>query len=359
MMAKPTWRWAWLAMGFAIVGCAVGEGDDRGAATWNVPWGDGGGTDGSPMPVEESSTSGGGAEGDGDSGDDDDDDDDEPLDVPADPTTGAADDGGTRSGCEKIDLLMAIDGSISMDVAQDKLSTSIESFIDAIETSLVDEVDYHLGVITTTEYTYNADGCSAPGSLISQTGGTGSSNQACGPFADGGAWVSPADGDVAERFRCIAGIGLGNGNVELTAQALTEAVTGDGPGGCNAGFVRDDALLVIVNITDTDDPSSYPPGQGSSGDPAGWYTAIVTAKGGVETNVVMISVLPPTNPSCTVEGNWSPLLPGQLDAPRLDELTTSFTHHYVGDICANDYGVLLDEALAEIAAGCESFNPVE
>ena len=357
MMAKPSWRWGWLATGFAIVGCAIGDSERGGISTWNVTYGDGGDTDGGPTPIEDTSTTGGTeGEGDGDSGDDDDD---GPLDVPTDPTTGAADDGGTRTGCEKIDLLMAIDGSISMDVAQDKLSTSIESFIDAIETSLVDEVDYHLGVITTTEYTYNVDGCTEPGSLISQTGGQDSSNSTCGPFADGGAWVSPDDGDVAESFRCIAGIGLGNGNVELTAQAIIGAITGDGPGGCNAGFVREDALLVIVNITDTDDPSAYPPGEGSTGDPDGWYSAIVSAKGGVETNVVMISVLPPPNPSCTVEGNWSPLLPGPLDAPRLDELTTMFTHHYVGDICANDYGVLLDDALAEVAAGCESFNPVE
>jgi len=356
MMAKPTWRWAGLALGFAMVGCAVGDGERGGISTWNVPWGDAGGTDDGATPSEDTSTGGIGGEGDGDSGDDDDD---EPLDLPPDPTTGAADDGSTQSGCDKIDLLMAIDGSISMDVAQDKLSTSIESFIGAIETSLIGEVDYHLGVITTTEYTYNTAGCTAPGSLIAQTGGQGSSNQACGPFADGGAWVSPADGDVADSFRCVAGIGLGNGNVELTAQAIIGAITDDGPGGCNAGFIRDDALLVIVNITDTDDPSSYPPGEGSSGDPGGWYSAIVAAKGGLEQSVVMISVLPPANPSCTVEGNWSPLLPGQLDAPRLDELTTSFTHHYVGDICANDYGVLLDEALAEIASGCESFNPVE
>lgn len=264
-------------------------------------------------------------------------------------------DGGGEGTCTKIDLLFVIDGSISMDVAQDKLTAAADTFIDAIEAQLVDAADYHIGVITTTEYTHNRRGCTAPGSLVTQTGGPGSSDAQCGPFASGDPWVGTGDA-LQESLSCTLGIGLGNGNVELTAEAILAAVTGDGPGGCNAGFVRSDALLAVVIVTDTDDPSAYPPGQGSEGAPEDWFSAVAAIKG-TESNVVMISVLPPPNPSCTVEGNWSPLLPGTLDAPRLDAFTRMFTHHAVGDVCAADYGVVLDEALAVIEAGCDTFEP--
>lgn len=323
---------------------AVGDDgiDDGAIDDGDEPDGDGG-----------DASSGGGDDGDGGGGDGDG----VRLDVPDGETADGAGDGDESSSCTKIDLLLVIDGSISMDVAQDKLATSLDSFLTAIETELVNLADYRIGVVTTTDYPYNADGCHAPGSLVSRTGGPSSSDAVCGPFAQGGAWISSEDGDIAAKFSCIAGIGVGNGNVELTAQAIIGAITGDGPGGCNAGFIRDDALLVIVNITDTDDPSAYPPGQGSTGEPSGWFAAMSAAKGGVESNVVMISILPPHDPTCVVEGNWSPLVGGALDAPRLDELTRKFTHHFVGDICADDYGVLLGQALAEIEAGCDEFMP--
>jgi hypothetical protein len=280
------------------------------------------------------------------------------LDVAVPETTSAGDEGGNGGACTKLDLLFVIDGSISMDVAQEKLAGAAEAFIAAIETELVGSADYHIGVVTTTAYAPNVAGCTAPGSLVVQTGGPGSSEAACGPFAAGDSFISPADADLAGKLGCMLGIGLGNGNVELTASAITDAVTGDGPGGCNAGFVRDDALLVVVLVTDTDDPSAYPPDMGSPGDPAAWFTAVANAKGGLETNIVMVSVIPPSNPTCTVEGNWSPLLPGKLDAPRLDAFTRMFTHHYVGDVCAEDYGTVLDEALTAIEAGCDDFEPV-
>jgi hypothetical protein len=260
--------------------------------------------------------------------------------------------------CTQVDVLFVIDGSISMDVAQAKLQASLGSFVEAIEGSLLGETDFHIGVVTTTAYAHNHDGCSMPGSLIVETGGEGSSASTCGPFTGDTNYLTPADEPLAESFLCIAQIGLGNGNVELTAEAMLAALTGDGPAGCNTGFAREDALLVVVNVTDTDDPSAYPAGMGSTGGPTEWFDALVALRGGVETNIVMISIIPPAVPTCTVEGNWSPLFPGPLDAPRLTTFTELFTNHYIGDICAPDYGVLLGEALATIETGCDEFTPV-
>jgi hypothetical protein len=286
-------------------------------------------------------------------------DDDPRLDVAADNDagTGAGSGDGTPQ-CTKVDLLFVIDGSISMDVAQSKLQASLGSFVSAIENSILGQTDFHIGVVTTTAYPHNLDGCAAPGSLIVQTGGQGSSDTTCGPFTGDARFLSASDVPVADNFRCIAQIGLGNGNVELTAEAMLAAVDGDGPEGCNVGFAREDALLVVVDITDTDDPSAYPPGAGSTGGPSEWFEALVASRGEVETNIVMISIIPPPSPTCTVEGNWSPLLPGALDAPRLTEFTQMFTNHYIGDVCAADYGVLLGEALDAIETGCDDYTPV-
>jgi hypothetical protein len=336
-----------------LLGCSAGTGrsDAFGGAS-SMSGGDGVDTD--PLTTSISASSGldgssGGGSGEAEG---------PALDVHDPGTASGAGSGDGTPQCTKIDLLFVIDGSISMDVAQDKLQASLGSFVAAIENSIVGQTDFHLGVVTTTAYPHNVDGCTAPGSLVVQTGGEGSSATTCGPFTGDAHHLTAADDPIADNFRCIAQIGLGNGNVELTAQAILAAVDGDGPDGCNVGFARTDALLVVVDITDTDDPSAYPPGAGSAGGPTEWFEALVALRGGVETNIVMISIIPPTTPSCTVEGNWSPLLPGPLDAPRITEFTQMFTNHYIGDICAADYGVLLGEALATIETGCDDYTPV-
>ena len=335
----------------ALLACNVGTGGTDPFGSGSSPGGSGADTDGIASSISASSSYDGSSvaseDADADTG---------ALDLPSD-TSGPAEGGDGMSQCTKIDLLFVIDGSISMDVAQDKLQASLGSFVSAIESSIVGQADFHIGVVTSTTYPHNVEGCTAPGSLIVQTGGTGSSATACGPFTGDAFYLATTDEPIADKFRCIAQIGLGNGNVELTADAMQAALEGDGPSGCNVGFSRDDALLVVVNITDTDDPSAYPPGSGSAGGPAEWFANIVALRGGAEENVVMISIIPPPAPTCTVEGNWSPLLPGALDAPRLTEFTQMFTHHYIGDICAADYGVLLGEALGAIETGCDDYTP--
>ncbi len=65
-------------------------------------------------------------------------------------------------------------------------------------------------------------------------------------------------------------------------------------GGCNDGFLRDEALLAVIELTGTGDALS-------PGTPQSWYDTLVTAKKGNEEAVVVLSVsndrgLP--NPTC-------------------------------------------------------------
>ena len=63
------------------------------------------------------------------------------------------------------------------------------------------------------------------------------------------------------------------------------------PGACDAGFLRDDAILVVTFISDdilmpgVDDDAS------TVGSPQQWYDAVVAAKNGRPDDVVMLGIV--------------------------------------------------------------------
>ena len=132
----------------------------------------------------------------------------------------------------------------------------------------------------------------------------------------------------------------------------------DGTGECNENFMRDDALLVIVIITDEEDDHDIPSGfgyPGSPGDPADWAD-VVASKDGVETNVVVASFVQPPEPNACPDGN-NGSLQIWFEANRIIEFTDSFSNSLVHDICdTTGYQDGFDEALAYIDTACEGFK---
>ena len=65
-------------------------------------------------------------------------------------------------------------------------------------------------------------------------------------------------GDIADAFSCIAALGTGGCGFEHQLASVRHALGGDADGVPpeNQGFLRDDALLAIVLITDEDDCSA-------------------------------------------------------------------------------------------------------
>ena len=62
-------------------------------------------------------------------------------------------------------------------------------------------------------------------------------------------------------------------------------------GQCNEGFRRDDALLVIVLITDEEDDHETVPlfgAFGSAGEPPDWFNFVTVAKNNIPGNLVQI-----------------------------------------------------------------------
>ena len=141
--------------------------------------------------------------------------------------------------------------------------------------------------------------------------------------------------NLAEAFTCAAKVGTSGYN--RLGDALVRAVspTLNEPGGCNEGFLRDDALLVITMLAPGSDDSQtivYP---------WEWYDAVVEAKHGDPGSVIALSL---SNEKC----------PKFFDTPC--EFVKMFPHHVIGD---NDgpFAPAFDEATDLIEVACEAFIP--
>jgi hypothetical protein len=289
------------------------------------------------------------------------------LDAAAD-ETGMADAGDAieEVGCKLVDLVFVIDNSGSMSDEQANLINGVPSFISEIQNQLADADSYHVGVITTDAYEFNA-GCKGEGAMVISTGGSDSSAAVCGPYADGYNYMTENDNlDVA--FACAALIGTDGDSDERPLQTLQAALTPsmNGPGGCNEGFLRDDALLVVVIITDEEDDhevdgcnqNAY---SGSTGGPPEWFEGLVAAKGGVEENVVVLALVGPPGPNpaiCPMLDKCADGSDGAEVAERVTAFTTMFTNGIVGRICEPSFGSFFSQAVGVIATACDNFVPI-
>lgn len=241
--------------------------------------------------------------------------------------------------CGMVDFVFVIDNSGSMSDEQISLINNFPTFITGIETTL-DSVDsIHVGVTTTDDYAYNMAGCNGIGSLVVQTGGGDSSMSMCGPYEDGTNFMTEED-DLGAAFACAAQVGTDGSADERQMQAVLSAVNGThgGMGQCNEDFIREDALLVIVIITD--EPDANTPGDSMS-----WFQTVVDAKDGIPENVVVVSLINTPMGNCGFE-----------TAVSIADFTTMFgINGFMADICLPDYGPVFDQAVAIIDVACDNF----
>jgi hypothetical protein len=262
--------------------------------------------------------------------------------------------------CTKVDFMFVIDNSGSMYAEQANLVANFPAFISGIQDSLEEVSSYHVGVITTDSYSPNKPGCNALSSLVVQTGGGDSSNQVCatGPgttYADGYNFMTEND-DLATTFSCAAQIGTSGSAYERPMQAVVEAAQGleGGPGQCNEGFIREDALLVVVVITDEadgpGDSEGLPPNI-STGDTMSWYDAVVAAKDGIPENVVALALVNYAGGACPPQSTYD-------DGQNIVDFAQLFgPNGFVGGICEPDYGPIFQQAIDVIDMACENYIP--
>jgi hypothetical protein len=253
-----------------------------------------------------------------------------------------------KVGCQRADILFVIDNSPSMLDQQQKLADSFPQFVQDLRTSLGVE-DLNIMVVDTDgerllERIQRGD---SPPDECQGGLGVGLTNAANG--ADCGVapehrYLVASQPNLAETFACTAQVGADGAFIERPAEALLSATSPEfnAAGACNAGFLRDDAILVAIVITDEDDDNT-------DGDPADWHAALVARKQGNEAAVVTLGLLRPEGVSCpfTLANR----------APKLEEFLTSFPHSGVGDLCAADYAPILTLAAATAGEACAEFVP--
>ena len=192
-----------------------------------------------------------------------------------------------------LDLLLVLDDSSSMTTVQQNLVAGFPVFINIL-TSLPVRPQMHLAVTTTSmgagAFTANVPGCQAPdlGRFV-DTPRSPQDPTACSTnhlntgehfFVDEDAGTTKNYvGDLATAFGCVASVGS-NGCEFEQPMAAARAALGDPTMGVqappeNAGFLRDDAVLGVMLITNEDDCSVPPnselfdPNQNSPSDPLG------------------------------------------------------------------------------------------
>jgi hypothetical protein len=242
--------------------------------------------------------------------------------------------------CGQVDFLFVIDNSGSMSDEQVSLINNFPAFIAGIEATLETVDSINLGVTTTDDYFHNAVGCTSIGGLVVQTGGSDSSMSVCGPYEEGFNFMTQEEEDLSAAFGCAARVGTDGSATERPMQAALSAVDGTygGMGQCNEGFVREDALLVIVIITD--EPDANTPGDSMS-----WYQTVIDAKDGIPENVVVVSLINTPMGICGFEPAWS-----------IADFTTLFgINGFMADICVPDYAPVFDQAVAIIDVACDNF----
>ncbi len=288
---------------------------------------------------------------------------------------GPAQDFGPRledDGCDKMDILFVVDDSGSMGEEQANLASNFPRFVevlDAYRTIGGRELDYRLGVTTTgKDFTtiVNIDFLGMMQTMtISENGPNGELQQECGMTRK---WIESSDADVSSTFSCVAEVGTGGSSTEMpllmTEMALTERMAD----GSNTGFLREDALLAVVMLTDEDDCSR-------EGDMA--EISIDVANPGAAADECDDSATLPVSRFLEVlddvkgdRGRWAgAIIAGPTDcsssfgdavrADRLQRFASEAGDNVVfSSICEGDLSGALMSAVETFGAACEAFPPL-
>ena len=155
--------------------------------------------------------------------------------------------------CRKMDLIFVIDDSGSMEEEQTNLASNFPMFASLLNSYTIstgETLDYR-AAITTTGITANITIAAPqipgfppfPPIQQPQTGLDGKFKQACGMTRP---WLERTAPNMATTFACNADVGTSGPAIEMPLRASELAATL----ATNPGFLREDALLGIVILTD-------------------------------------------------------------------------------------------------------------
>jgi hypothetical protein len=268
--------------------------------------------------------------------------------------------------CTKLDLLFVIDDSGSMKEEQGNLAVNFPKFIsllEAFKTSAGSELDYRIGVTTTGRTVTYGIALPPPFPQLPPMTEYGDDGKLRAPAECGMTrpWIERSDADVTTTFSCVAQVGTGGPSLEMPLNAVKMALVDRVEDGQNDGFLRPDALLAVVILTDENDcsreddnfnienDSCEPAGpniqpvskyldllDGIKGDRGRWAAAVIAGPG------------PSTCASAFGEAAPAFRLKSFVDDAGDQAIFSS--------ICAGDLTLALKDALGKFTAACESFT---
>ncbi len=270
---------------------------------------------------------------------------------------------GTSSNetCKHLDVVIAVDSSSSMNEEMAAMANEVFGGPNGFARSLINISDglddYQVGTLSA---------CPDPASFMVTGEPAGPADQDNGSvecnFDSGERWIVGtalrAPADVQNEFQCVgaidrvetggemtAGNCTGNNDDEQPVNATITALNDPWISDQNAGFLREDALLVVIAITDEDEHTI------PDANAAQLYDRLVAIKGDVK-NMVFLGIGGGSN--CT--GPYG----GAEDAQKLHNLSDLFIAQERGvwwDLCQGNLGSGLDEALTVIETACDEFDP--
>ncbi|HEY3449766.1 MAG TPA: choice-of-anchor D domain-containing protein [Myxococcales bacterium] len=230
----------------------------------------------------------------------------------------------------KVDVLFVVDNSGSMEGEQDSLGSNFESFI---KFALAQGVDYHIAVTTT-----GVD-ISHGGSANNSSWGDPDENGCSVPVNGSRARViTPLTPNGEGVFKQNVNVGTNGNGYELLIRPSYLALTSPNLTGCNTGFLRDEATLAVVVVSDAGDQDDQP---------VGFYVnALLTIKGFRHQNMFSFSgiVRPDDESTCAESGDGS-----EDYLPRVVQMIDS-SGGVRGNICDSNWNQTL-ETLGQNAFG--------
>ena len=212
----------------------------------------------------------------------------------------------------EVDILLVVDNSGSMQDEQDELSVGFESFVEFFDLA---DVDYHIGVTTTD---------------MSATGEQGTLVDNAGPHV-----IHRDTDDPAEAFHDNVQVGVVGWGFEKGLSAAAHALSEEMNEGDNEGFLRDDALLSVIFVSDEEDSSSHP-----VNDYINYFYGLKDSR---ERDVFNASALVGLDPETLEPANCSSGLFGSAAAGRRYHDVALQTGGVVASICESDFSQVITE----------------
>jgi hypothetical protein len=217
----------------------------------------------------------------------------------------------------KADILLVVDDSCSMQDKQQSLASNFSSFI---QYAVAANVDYHLGVTTTSAV---AQEC-APGFGCFTVNSKAPAGKLYLDTPTNSRFITRSTANPATVFSRMVNVGTDGAGTEQGLETAVMALTPPVIANENAGFLRTDANLAVVIISDAGDQSVQPTSY--------YQNRLVNVKGFNRLSMFTFSTIGPLQASapgnCTYDGGG--------DVNRYRAIST-YTSGVVDEICNSNW----------------------